>query len=228
MVPKDRKRCPDVPVGVQQGVPAALQTEVCHLPVQVAVARSRAALRLRIQRPASSQYKEVPKKLTLLESSTYMNSPHANFSSPHALSGATSEGLDLIQRSAERRDAFARAHNSLVGDIDCFLAQNSPTDLHAPLKGRKLVSKKSLDFQRTELNYSDSRRVTFGCVDEQSITPRSEKAGAIGLCIEQEGCNIVVRSLNPDGPAAADGRVVPGDLLIAGLTQRSNQPTLDL
>jgi hypothetical protein len=157
-----------------------------------------------------------------------MYSPHANFSSPQAFPGATSESSDLIQRSAERRDAFARAHHSLVGDIDFFLSQNSSTELHAPLKGRDLASKKSLDFQRNELNYSDSRRVTFGCVDVQPITPRSEKAGAIGLCIEQEGCNIVVRSLNPDGPAAADGRVVPGDLLIAGLTQRSNQPTLDL
>jgi hypothetical protein len=136
----------------------------------------------------------------------------------HLLSGATCEGSDFIQRSAERREAFARAHNSLICDSD-FLQTSSPV-LPTSLNGKDF-GKKKLQSRFCESDCDVSRSVRFGCVDVQSITPRSDKAGAIGLCIEQQGYQFVVRSLNADGPAAADGRIVPGDLLIAGLRYKS-------
>jgi hypothetical protein len=145
-------------------------------------------------------------------SNVILSSPPSQF-----LSRATCEGSDLIQRSSERRQAFARAHNSLICDSGYVFPKTLSPVLLASLKRRTFFSKKALDFQFTESVPVGSRNVSFGGVDVHSITPRPDKAGAIGLCVEQQGSEFVVRSLNPDGPAAADGRIVPGDLLIAGL-----------
>jgi hypothetical protein len=151
----------------------------------------------------------------------FLSPTRDSFSSPSSLlSAATGEGSIFIQRSAERREAYARAHSSLV----CDITQKTNNGALSPafvshLDAEALSSKKKLEFTSTgtSFNFPNLRRVSFGTVDVQSITPRFEKHGAIGLCIEQEGLNIVVRSLNPDGPAAADGRIIPGDVLTAGL-----------
>jgi hypothetical protein len=163
---------------------------------------------------------------------TFTSPIRGSITSPSShLSGATGEGSDFIQRSAERREAYARAHSSMV----CDNTQKTNDGVLSPafvqnLNAVSLSSKKKLEFKSPGTSVSsfyppNSRRVSFATVDVQSITPRFEKHGAIGLCIEQEGLNIVVRSLNPDGPAAADGRIIPGDTLIAGLRMRPAPPT---
>jgi hypothetical protein len=159
---------------------------------------------------------------------TFTSPIRGSITSPSShLSGATCEGSDFIQRSAERREAYARAHSSLV----CDNTQKTNDGVLLPafvqhLTAGSFSSKKKLEFKPPFSSFytPNSRRVSFGTVDVQSITPRFEKHGAIGLCIEQEGLNIVVRSLNPDGPAAADGRIIPGDILIAGLPMRPAPP----
>jgi hypothetical protein len=157
---------------------------------------------------------------------------------------ALREGSGFIQRSAQRRAAFARARsgmhtpsspapeyasfscdvdNSLVCDTaeqlnHLLLKDSSPVLLHSPsLVSDRLISKKKLDFQPIASNDSIIRRVSFGSTFVQPITPRSEKVGAIGICFEQEDSHVVVRSVNPGGPAATDGRIVPGDTVIEGV-----------
>ena len=142
----------------------------------------------------------------MLHTSTSSN--RDSFSSPSSdsrLSSSTSESSDFIRRSAERRDAFHRAHSSLL----CDISQHAESLIEpAALKtvsnsGEEgLFCKKKLEFHATTFNPPDSRSVSFGSFDVHSITPRSEKRGAIGLCFEKEGHHIVVRSLNPDGVAA--------------------------
>jgi hypothetical protein len=161
-------------------------------------------------------------------------SPHRDpLSSPAFLLSPNSfESSDLILRSAERKKAFALARNTLTCGIErqasTLLSLDSLPNhsLDAPsVRGtprvvgiaERLVSKKKLEFQTAACCSSDLRRVSFGSVDVQSITPRSEKTGAIGLGFEQEDGRVIVRSVNPDGPAAADGRIVPGDAVISGL-----------
>jgi hypothetical protein len=155
---------------------------------------------------------------------TFMSPTRDSVTSPSSLlSAATGEGSIFIQRSAERREAYARAHSSLL----CDITQKANNGALLPafvshLDAEALSSKKKLEFTSTgtSFNSPNLRRVSFGTVDVQSITPRFEKHGAIGLCIEQEGLNIVVRAIHPDGPAAADGRIIPGDVLTAGLCMR--------
>jgi hypothetical protein len=138
-------------------------------------------------------------------------------SSDSRLSTATSESSDFIRRSAERRDAFHRAHNSLLRDVS---HQAESAIQPAALKtvcnlGEEvtegLLCKKKLEFHAATFNSEspNSRSVSFGSFDVHSITPRSEKRGAIGLCFEMEGHHIVVRSLNPDGVAALQWNNVP-------------------
>ena len=129
---------------------------------------------------------------------------------------------DFINRSAERRNTFALARDLLAHEIQQQVGANlSPDSLRlrnivAPMDAGVPSSKKKLEFQAGPSS-PNVFRVRFGSVDIQSITPRSEKTGAVGLSFELEGNQIVVRSLNPDGPAAADGRIVPGDVLVEGV-----------
>ena len=180
-------------------------------------------------------------ELSPLDMNEHYTSPvHALLSSPSS-DGALREGPGCIQRSAERRAAFARARSgmhtpssplaecasfssdgSLVCDAleqrDHLLKVSSPALPHsATLDVDNPFPKKKLEFQPIASNSPNMRRVSFGSISVHSITPRSEKVGAIGLCVEQENSHVVVRSVNPDGPAAADGRIVPGDAVIAGV-----------
>ena len=172
-------------------------------------------------------------ELSPLDMNEHYTSPvHALLSSPSS-DGALREGPGFIQRSAERRAAFARARSgmhtpssplaecasfssddSLVCDL---LKVSSPVLPHsATLDVDDPFPKKKLEFPIAS-NSPNMRRVSFGSTSVHSIAPRSEKVGAIGLCVEQENSHVVVRSVNPDGPAAADGRIVPGDAVIAGV-----------
>ncbi len=142
------------------------------------------------------------------------------------LSPNSLESSDLILRSAERKKAFALARDTLVCGIErqtsTLLSSDSPPNQSVEATGvarlaERRALKKKLEFQPAACCSFDLRRVSFGSVDVQSITPRSEKTGAIGLGFEQEDGRVIVRSVNPDGPAAADGRIVPGDVVISGL-----------
>jgi hypothetical protein len=143
-------------------------------------------------------------------------------SSSSQLSPAFLDSCDFINRSAERRNAFALARDSLAlkkqQEIDADLSPDSVRLRHlgAPVEAGVLFSKKKLDFQAAGPNFPNLRRVCFGSVDVRSITPRSNKIGAVGIAFELEDDQIVVRSVNPGGPAAEDGRIVPGDLLVEG------------
>lgn len=173
--------------------------------------------------------------LSPLDMNEHYTSPvHALLSSPSS-DGALREGPGFIQRSAERRAAFARARSGMhtpsspLAECASFSSDGSlvcdaleqvslPALPHsATLDVDNPFPKKKLEFQPIASNSPNMRRVSFCSTSVHSITPRSEKVGAIGLCVEQENSHVVVRSVNPDGPAAADGRIVPGDAVIAGV-----------
>jgi hypothetical protein len=146
-----------------------------------------------------------------------MSSNRDSLSSPSSdsrLSTITSESSDFIRRSAERRDAFHRAHNSLLRDVSQqaeSVIEPAALNTVSNLGQEEFLCKKKLEFHAATFNSEspNSRSVSFGSFDVHSITPRSEKCGAIGLCFEKEGHHIVVRSLNPDGAAALQQNNVP-------------------
>jgi hypothetical protein len=86
------------------------------------------------------------------------------------------------------------------------------------VESRTLHCRKKLEFQLHAFKPPNSRSVSFGSARTVSVLPSSDRAGAIGICFVQDGNRIIVRSLNADGPAAADGRIVPGDAVVAGLS----------